>query len=315
MDDSDFDKLIAGIPSLTTDQHRRLRNAVERWRQERPIEASIDAQDGEDSAETVCPHCGSDGWQRWGRSGGLQRYRCKGCRRTFNRLTGTPLARLRKRERWPAYQQALADGSTVRDAARQCGVDPSTSFRWRHRFLAQLREPAPAPLTGIVEVAETRFVQADKGVRDLPRPVRRRGHQQHRGFSHPEHRVLVLQDRSGSGAELVLPAATHGRAPAPSLPHLVEDVLLCAADDASLHRALAEAGLQARLLPSGAVPLPALHSDHAAAYVDDLLACMARFHGVSSRYLENYLVWCRLLLQEPHRLTYGAFIAGLGNKA
>ena len=45
----------------------------------------------------VCPHCGSENVYRHGKSAGLLRYRCNACRKTFNALTNTPLARLRKR--------------------------------------------------------------------------------------------------------------------------------------------------------------------------------------------------------------------------
>ena len=51
---------------------------------------------------TGCPHCGSQKLQGWGHVSGLPRYRCVDCRRSFNALTGTPLARLRKKEQWAA---------------------------------------------------------------------------------------------------------------------------------------------------------------------------------------------------------------------
>src|SRR5271157_4890800 len=42
-----------------------------------------------------CPHCGSRRIEGWGRErNGLPRSRCLDCQRTFNPLTGTPLARL-----------------------------------------------------------------------------------------------------------------------------------------------------------------------------------------------------------------------------
>src|SRR3954469_16076041 len=83
-----------------------------------------------------CPHCAEAAPpQRWGHASGLRRYRCKACRRTFNALTGTSLARLRKRERWLAYGEALAAGMSLTEAAAHCGVHLTTSFRWRHRFL------------------------------------------------------------------------------------------------------------------------------------------------------------------------------------
>src|SRR5689334_3933845 len=69
--------------------------------------------------------------QRWGRASGLRRYRCKACRKTFNALTGTSLARLRKKERWLAYGEALAAGMSLTKAAAHCGVHLTTSFRDR----------------------------------------------------------------------------------------------------------------------------------------------------------------------------------------
>jgi DNA-directed RNA polymerase subunit RPC12/RpoP len=49
-----------------------------------------------------CPHCGSRDVVHWGKASDLPRYRCKGCRRTFNALTKTPLAHLRKKDKWVA---------------------------------------------------------------------------------------------------------------------------------------------------------------------------------------------------------------------
>src|SRR4051795_9261834 len=47
---------------------------------------------------------------RRGRASGLRRYRCRACRKTFNALTGTSLARLRKKACWLRYGEALAAG-------------------------------------------------------------------------------------------------------------------------------------------------------------------------------------------------------------
>ena len=56
----------------------------------------------EDAAE--CPHRGSKRVEGWGRErNGLKRGRCLDCKRTFNPLTGTPLAKLRKKECWLSY--------------------------------------------------------------------------------------------------------------------------------------------------------------------------------------------------------------------
>ena len=48
---------------------------------------------------SACPHCAGLHLVRHGQSGGTQRYRCRGCRKTFNPLTGTALSGLRHRDR------------------------------------------------------------------------------------------------------------------------------------------------------------------------------------------------------------------------
>lgn len=123
-----------------------------------------------------CPHCASHGLQRWGHVSGLPRYRCKDCRRSFNALTGTPLARLRKKDRWAAHAQALMTGESVVKAAKRCDVAVSTAFRWRHRFLSAPAIDKPSQLSGIVEADETYIRESFKGKRsDLPRAARKRG--------------------------------------------------------------------------------------------------------------------------------------------
>ena len=99
-----------------------------------------------------CPRCGAAHIRRYGMEHGLQRYRCVGCGRTFNALTGTPLARLRKKECWACFANSLQQSHSVREAARQAGVAKNTSFRWRHRFLRLDKDTLKQKLTGIVEV-------------------------------------------------------------------------------------------------------------------------------------------------------------------
>jgi len=65
---------------------------------------------GSEAAETValiearfadkatCPHCQGEG-QKWGYAAGLRRYRCRSCKTSFNALTKTPLAFLKKRDK------------------------------------------------------------------------------------------------------------------------------------------------------------------------------------------------------------------------
>jgi transposase-like protein len=101
------------------------------------------------------PHCGSRRIEGWGRErNGLPRSHCLDCQRTFNPLTGTPLARLRKKERWLGFAGALNHSLPVRKAAKACKVNKSTAFMWRHRFLKAQNQSKDQSLTGIAEVDE-----------------------------------------------------------------------------------------------------------------------------------------------------------------
>ena len=124
--------------------------------------------------ERCCPHCGAGGAVKRGKARGLRRFRCKECGKTFGALTGTALSGLHHKERWLAFGASLAEGETIKASAERCEIAPSTAHRWRHRFLAAVRQ-APDRLAGIVEADETFVLESRKGERKLERKARRRG--------------------------------------------------------------------------------------------------------------------------------------------
>jgi transposase-like protein len=154
-----------------------------------------------------CPHCAARDVLAWGWANGLARFRCKSCGRTFNALTKTPMARLRKRERWLGCAQAMIEGRSLSKTAELCGVHPTTAFRWRHRFLGSPAADKPKKLTGIVEADETFLLESFKGRRsDLPRKPRKRGGSaRHPGLYFENIPILVARDRTGATFDAVLP--------------------------------------------------------------------------------------------------------------
>ena len=155
-----------------------------------------------------CPHCAGREIVGWGRSDGLLRFRCKSCGRTFNALTRTPMAHLRKKEKWLAHAQAMIEGKSLAKTAKLCGVHPTTAFRWRHRFLRAPADDKPRSLSGIVEADETSpSSKSFKGRwSDLPRKARKRGGTaRHPGPYQDNIPVLVARDRKGATFDAVLP--------------------------------------------------------------------------------------------------------------
>ncbi|HHW15686.1 MAG TPA: IS1 family transposase [Firmicutes bacterium] len=148
-----------------------------------------------ESAVVSCRRCGSRAVQRWGtvrlQSGVQQRYRCKDCGRTFNALTGTLRAYLKRRSEWDAFVRCMAERLTIRETAQRLGLHPTTVFRWRHRVLDALaRQPQRMSWLGIVEMEDLYYPDCCKGQRYLDRPARRRWDWATR-FSEEAVRVMV----------------------------------------------------------------------------------------------------------------------------
>ena len=141
--------------------------------------------------ERRCPHCGAGGAVSRGKARGLRRFWCKDCGKTFGALTGTALSGLHHKERWLAFGASLGAGETIKESAERCGIAPSTAHRWRHRFLAAVRQ-APDRLAGIVEADETFVLESREGEWKLDRKPRRRGGKaRKRGLSREQVPIVV----------------------------------------------------------------------------------------------------------------------------
>jgi len=109
-----------------------------------------------------CPHCADTHIHRWGKPGGSQRYRCRNCGRTFNALTGTACAGLRRAELWVDYRAAIVEQLSIRKAAKRCGIDPSTALRWRRRLAAPAYADGDAATAGPAQLrSQPPVVQED----------------------------------------------------------------------------------------------------------------------------------------------------------
>ncbi len=102
--------------------------------------------------------------------------------------------------------RALNASEFVRAAAARAGVNASTSFRWRHRFLSARKDLRDQQLTGIVAVDECFVPASRKGERCLPRKARKRGGKAEKpGLSGEQTPIPIARDRDGHHLDAVLP--------------------------------------------------------------------------------------------------------------
>ena len=200
-----FSELLVQLKDLTELQRAALRELLSKAQHEKSPAAIVDEKF---ASSPVCPNCKSGSIHKWGVVSGIQRYRCKDCGRSFNALTGTSMAHLRKKDLWLEYSKALTESLSLSKAAERCGIDRTTAFRWRHRFL-QAPSQNKVSCAGITEVDETYFRESFKGKKLSHRKPRKRGKEASlRGLSAEQVPVVVARDREGHTCDAVLRTRT-----------------------------------------------------------------------------------------------------------
>ena len=297
MKTEEFQILAAELEKLTPRQRTLLVDCLHKIEHVHAVSTLIESRV---LSTPSCPQCGHDQIARWGWASGLQRYRCSSCRATFNALTGTPLARLRHKEKWLEYSQQLADGRSIRRSALACEVHRNTTFRWRHRFLALPNEQKATSLTGIAEADETYFLESFKGKKHgMTRTPHQRGSKaSKRGLSDEQIPVLICRDRTGNTADFVLEKADKEHIGAVLKPLLASDAIICTDSGTALCAAVRDIGITHRPINLAAgirVVGKVYPVQNVNAYDSRLKVWMNRFHGVATHYLANYLGWRRLI--------------------
>jgi len=260
------------------------------------------------AAAPACGHCSSGNIRGWGSASKLKRYKCRDCDRTFNALTGTPLAQLHLREKWLDYARSLVAGVSLRKAAAANGMHLETAFRWRHRFLAASRENKAKAVTGIVEADETFILKSAKGSRRLVgrSPRKRGGKAKKPGLSTVEHdAILIVRDRHQATTDALIPDLSAGSIGAVLSPIIARDAVLVSDGNKSYEAFAAMSGItQIGLITrQGEYAVGCYHIQNVNAYTSRFKGWLLRFRGVASKYLVSYLGWRRMLERDGDRLT------------
>lgn len=273
-----------------------------------------------DTVATACPHCSHEKLAKNGWASGLQRWKCGGCGKTFNILTKTPLARLRKKEKWLTNAESMIDGLSITQTAFRCRVSRSTGFRWRHRFAEFLSRAQCTKMSGIAECDITKFYDSEKGNRNLDRKPRLRGGHNIKKGSAQLVSVITLQDRSGNGAERITKHKVRLHAYDLFKVHLNPDTLLFTDGDKNLCAAMkdvcaaaeernpdAHTALVGKKRSRGKKDNP-YHIQTVNAFHSHLRRWIAQFHGVATKYLANYVGWYRQIKEQHFKNDPNLFI-------
>lgn len=307
-----FKDFLASMAKLTPKQVEQLLTKLTSEQSERNSYQAI-----EQVRATACPHCGGGRIVRNGLQNGLQRMLCRGCSKTFNATTGTPLCRLKSKEKFEAYAQCLRKGMTVRKTADELGMSVDRAFRWRHRFLEEAVGHQPKGVAGMLEVDETYFRESQKGSRKLTRPKRKRGGKSEGRGRKAKDWIPVLVGRvrgQAYTADKVLVRLT-GAEVTEALKDAVTpgETILCTDGHSAFLRLQRTLGVQTKSFVAsyhGPVLDQVYHVQSANNYHERLKTWIQRgLRGVATKYLSNYLAWQRLRTWNKGGVAPAEFIA------
>ena len=294
MDAAELKGLMVAVKRLTLGQKAELLAALDAGGDDTQVRSLLESRLSQTRA---CPHCDGTRVVRNGSASGLQRYKCRTCRRTFNALSTTPLARLRMKAKWLQQQDVLLQGLSVSQAATTLDVADTTAFRWRHRFLQLAQTVKATTLAGVVEADETFFLRSSKGQRSGRKPRKRGGRASREARGMDLMPVLVARDRSGATADFLLEAVSKACLSQALKPRIQSDAILCTDGSAAMAAAAREMGVQHEAVnrSAGERVRGPWHIQNANAYHSRLKSWLARIKVVATSYLENYLGWFRAL--------------------
>ena len=154
-DRAELDEMMAAVAALSADEIETVKKALT-VREGQVVKSAV--EQARMASVRACPHCGSVRFVKDGHANGRQRFRCRetGCARTFNALTGTPLARLHMPEKHLENARLMAAGLSVRVTAERLGVSDSWDFAFA---LMRSARVAVTPGRDFGNAATSRFVR------------------------------------------------------------------------------------------------------------------------------------------------------------
>lgn len=250
-----------------------------------------------------CPHCHAKGKgvSKAGKTArGKQRYKCQHCGKTFSATTGGVLFQSKKPiSKWREFVSCFLHGFTVRKTAEVIGIHRNTAFLWRHKICDSLNNILQeVTLSGLVEADETYFRVSCKGGKVEGRKPRKRGSSifhkgRKRGLSDEQVCVPCAVNRSGQSVSKV---AEVGKSSANGIkavitPYIAEGSTLCVDGEKAYKRIALESGLTYVQVGAVGSKRGGYSIQHVNAYHRGLKQFVEKFWGVSTKHLNNYLLW------------------------
>ena len=296
-----------------------------------------------------CPHCGAKASMglviKKGSHKGAQRYYCKKCEKYFVSTTNTVFSGSRKSASiWREFIHLTIAGKSLPYCAAKCEISYQTAFTWRHKILnAFVVNQNATMMTGNVELDEMliplnykgnhirgegffgRKLNADRSNSGMPRPSFERGSDNRPKSSNEKACVFCMVEDGDKSFYAAVPGVGFMN---PAMlartikQHVDNDKALMLADNYQATKNYLEAnGYRYETFYSNVTPnqnkrIPEvrgeLHLQHVNALHMHLRHFLARYYGVSSKYLEHYVslyIWLKAFCKSNQKYIEKSSVA------
>jgi transposase-like protein len=250
-----------------------------------------------------CPYCGSNSINKRGVNKiGVQNYQCKSedCKKWFCNTTGTSIHWIKKKNLWQDYLKLMQSRTSIKKAAKELGISIQTSFNWRHKILSSLTSMLPSKLGEIVECDELELPISEKGNRNLTRPARKRSSDFKRNTKDKKVTTVQVVTAVSRDGKKYMKAVETKRLSARQIKKAIGSRLskgsVLITDEHHSYKGFAatKTGITHKTVlakehvkkSDKTVHLQTVNSAH-----NQLRKFLDPFHGVSTKYLQNYLNW------------------------
>ena len=296
---NDFSSLIDNFHKLSkSDKEEFVRIVTQHL-----IEKENDITDKKFEKGHYCLNCKSKNIIRKGFTPkGKQRYICKDCGKTFSITTNTVFYKSGKDASvWKKYVECMIHHFSIRKSAIICKIHRNTAFVWRMKILDTLQKMADGViLNGIVEADETFFKVSYMGNHSnskrfiMPRKAHRCGGEVHkRGLSKEYICVATAVNRGGlSFGKIATLGKPSLKAISKTLENRIEKGSVFCTDKFSVYKTIAKQmelnhiQIDNHKKKNGIYSIQRINNYHS-----QLKDFISHFKGVSSKYLNNYLIW------------------------
>ncbi len=293
--------ILSAFRQLSMEQQEQLLPSLQlAWESKSPVLQKVKTELMEKQPLKPCPHCKAENPLKRGKIKGQQKYCCRVCNKQYRENTGTVLYNLQKKDKLQAYLEEMRKGTSIKKTAKIVGISIQTSFDWRHKILSSTAEKLHQKLGGEIQCDELELAQSSKGERGLQRPSRKRGNdfkRNEKGKKNTTVQVITAIDNHGVKMMQAVETKRLTRQQiSQALASKLERNSTLITDEHHSYKAFAKdkktithktfIAKAHQSKTDKKVNLQKVNQTHS-----ELRKFLDRFHGVSTKYLQNYLNW------------------------